>query len=113
MRGIQYYNRCKQYGDVGVWMHPIFYRLLQENLGGSIMTRVKAIYVTAVALSLTLPIFSKPTVSVSQTEVPLMTVGYKGGQVSDVRPTSIEIDQRSYEVKVDAIILDHKGNSLE
>ena len=63
MRGIQYYNRCKQYGDVGVWMHPIFYRLLQENLGGSIMTRVKAIYVTAVALSLTLPIFSKPTVS--------------------------------------------------
>ena len=42
-----------------------------------------------------------------------MTVGYKGGQVSDVRPTSIEIDQRSYEVKVDAIILDHKGNSLE
>ena len=77
------------------------------------MTRVKAIYVTAVVLSLTLPIFSKPTVSVSQTEVPLMTVGYKGGQVSDVRPTSIEIDQRSYEVKVDAIILDHKGNSLE
>ena len=43
-----------------------------------------------------------------------MTVGYRSGQVTEVRPpSSIEIDGRSYELKVDVMILDREGEPLE
>jgi hypothetical protein len=77
------------------------------------MTRARATYVVAVTLSLALPLLSKPTVTLSQTEVPPVTVGYKSGHVNEVRSTSIEIDERSYELKSDVVILDHEGNPLE
>jgi hypothetical protein len=45
---------------------------------------------------------------------PPVTVGYKAGQVTEVRPpSSIEIDERSYELKVDVMILDREGEPLE
>jgi hypothetical protein len=43
-----------------------------------------------------------------------VTVGYKGGQVTEVRPpSSIEIDERSYELKADVMIVDREGEPLE
>ena len=43
-----------------------------------------------------------------------ITVGYKSGQVTEVRPpSSIEIDERSYELKVDVLIVDREGEPLE
>jgi hypothetical protein len=53
-------------------------------------------------------------VGLCQTVSPPVTVGYKSGQVTEVRPpSSIEIDERSYELKVDVMILDHEGEPLE
>ena len=49
-----------------------------------------------------------------QTVSPPVTVGYKSGQVTEVRPpSSIEIDERSYELKGDVMILDHEGEPLD
>jgi hypothetical protein len=49
-----------------------------------------------------------------QTVSPPMTFGYKSGQVTEVRPPlSIEIDERSYEIKSDAMIVDREGDPLE
>jgi hypothetical protein len=49
-----------------------------------------------------------------QTVSPPITVGYKSGQVTQVRPpSSIEIDERSYELKADVTILDREGEPLE
>jgi hypothetical protein len=46
--------------------------------------------------------------------VPPPTVGYKSGQVTEVRPPfSIEIDERSYDLKSDVTILDREGEPLE
>jgi hypothetical protein len=54
------------------------------------------------------------SVGLCQTVSPPMTVGYKSGQVTEVRPpSSIEIDERSYELKVDVMILDREGEPLE
>ena len=53
-------------------------------------------------------------VGLGQTTSQPMTVGYKSGQVTDVRPpSSIEIDERSYELKVDVTILDREGEPIE
>ena len=53
-----------------------------------------------------------PLAGICQTGSSPVTVGYKSGHVNEVRSTSIEIDERSYELKSDVIILDHKGNPL-
>jgi hypothetical protein len=54
------------------------------------------------------------SVGLCQTASPPMTVGYKSGQVTEVRPpSSIEIDERSYEVKANVVILDREGEPLE
>ena len=54
-----------------------------------------------------------PSIGICQTGLSPVTVGYKSGHVNEVRSTSIEIDERSYELKSDVIILDHEGNPLE
>lgn len=49
-----------------------------------------------------------------QTVSPPVTVGYKSGQVTQVRPpSSIDIDERAYELKADVTILDREGDPLE
>ena len=53
-------------------------------------------------------------VSFGQPVSPPVTAGYKSGQVTEVRPpSSIEIDERSYELKTDVVILDREGEPLE
>ena len=53
-------------------------------------------------------------VCLCQTPSPPMTVGYKNGQVTEVRPpSSIEIEERSYELKADVMIVDREGEPLE
>ena len=54
-----------------------------------------------------------PMVGICQTGSSPVTVGYKSGHVNEVRSTSIEIDERSYELKSDVVILDHEGDPLE
>ena len=66
--------------------------------------------IVAVLAALTL----QAGVGLGQTTSQPMTVGYRSGQVTDVRPpSSIEIDERSYELKVDVTILDREGEPLE
>ena len=56
----------------------------------------------------------KIAVGLGQTVSAPVTVGYKSGQVTEVRPpSSIEIDERSYELKVDVLIVDREGEPLE
>ena len=74
------------------------------------MSRVKALSF-AVVISLLFAIVHPP-VGFCQTGSSPITVGFKSGHVNEVRSTSIEIDERSYELKSDVIILDHKGNPL-
>ena len=70
----------------------------------------KRLGIVAVLVVLTL----QAGVGLGQTTSQPMTVGYKSGQVTDVRPpSSIEIDERSYELKVDVTILDREGEPLE
>jgi hypothetical protein len=53
-------------------------------------------------------------VGLCETVAPPVTVGYKSGQVTDVRPpSSIEIDERSYELRADVVILDPDGDPVE
>ncbi|HJR77289.1 MAG TPA: hypothetical protein VJ805_09955 [Nitrospiraceae bacterium] len=53
-------------------------------------------------------------VGLCQTVSPPMTVGYKSGQVTEVRPpSSIEIDERSYELRANVMIVDREGEPLE
>lgn len=53
-------------------------------------------------------------VGLCQTVSPPVTVGYRSGQVTEVRPpSSIEIDERSYTLKTDITILDDEGEPLE
>jgi hypothetical protein len=78
------------------------------------MRQNKTTYLFPVAMALALPmVLSQPVLTLGQTDAPPSTVGYKGGQVTDVRSTSIEIDDRSYELKGDVVILDHEGSPLE
>lgn len=56
----------------------------------------------------------KAAVGLCQTVSPPVIVGYKSGQVTEVRPpSSIEIDGRSYELKGDVMIVDREGEPLE
>lgn len=79
--------------------------MLRSNLSGRLRMIIVILAVSGM---------SWEAVGLCQTVSPPVTVGYKSGQVTEVRPpSSIEIDERSYELKVDVMILDHEGEPLE
>lgn len=51
----------------------------------------------------------------SQTDVlsPVATAGFKSGVITDVRGSTIYIDDRSYEIKSNVVVVDHEGEPLE
>ncbi len=65
----------------------------------------------AVVTSLLVTVAHLP-VGICETGSSPVTVGYKSGHVNEVRSTAIEIDERSYELKSDVVVLDHEGNPL-
>ena len=110
LRRLKHRNRHKQYGHFCLWMYLLLNWLLQEDLGG-VMSRVHSVKSLsfAVVTSLLITVIH-PLAGICQTGSSPVTVGYKSGHVNEVRFTSIEIDERSYELKSDVVILDHKGN---
>lgn len=69
---------------------------------------------TIIVILALLGVNGEAVMGLSQTASPPMTVGYRSGQVTEVRPpSSIEIDERSYELKADVMIVDREGEPLE
>ncbi len=47
------------------------------------------------------------------TQLPFLTVGFQSGSIEDLHGSSIRIDGRTYTMKSDVIVVDHKGRPLE
>ncbi|MBX3236981.1 MAG: hypothetical protein KF814_12575 [Nitrospiraceae bacterium] len=46
-------------------------------------------------------------------KLPFPTVGFQSGSVDEVHGSSIRIDGRTYTMKSDVIVVDHKGRELQ